>query len=291
MRTAPLGDFILTLPVFTTLRAAHKDAEIVAMCSVPHGQLLVAGELADSYVNIWDRAFWDFLLSERITPFAEHWVRSFDLVVSYVNDPNRIFTRAAAGSTTHVLQSKRAGFNDGLNRHASVTALQPLMNQGYRPEILTPWLRIPEVNHIGGKYVVIHPHSGNIDNNYSVEHWINVVDRIHNESKLNIIVTAGPRNDELARARKIVRKLKRARVLAALTLVDIATLIRNAHGYYGQDSGVTHLASAVDCRSLIFWPNGTNRDIWRPAGSNVHITQDPGLPTRDLLWRYAGSID
>jgi heptosyltransferase-3 len=85
------------------------------------------------------------------------------------------------------------------------------------------------------------------------------------------VVTCGPSQDELKRARNIVSLVKQpchAR-LGDMSLRELAAFMRQARFFFGMDSAPSHMASAVHLPAVIlFGPSQVQR--WRPYGDQ-HI--------------------
>ncbi len=54
------------------------------------------------------------------------------------------------------------------------------------------------------------------------------------------------------------------------SLLDLASWMRGADVYIGNDSGISHLAAAIELPSLVLF-GPSNPQIWRPRGQNVRI--------------------
>src|SRR5262245_22253788 len=127
IRGGAIGDFILTLPALTALRGQFPEARLEVL-GYPHiAQLAIAGGLADHLQAIEARALAGFfarhgnLAEDLVDYFSE-----FDLIVSYLYDPDEIFR-------TNVGLCTGAQFITGPHRadetarlHATKAYLKPL---------------------------------------------------------------------------------------------------------------------------------------------------------------------
>ena len=95
IRTGALGDLILTLPVLAALRAAAPCARLHILGN-PR-TLVLAGDHADSILDI-DRADWApfFVPGGRLSPHHVDQLKTTDLVLSYLPDPDGVFTAKKA---------------------------------------------------------------------------------------------------------------------------------------------------------------------------------------------------
>ena len=75
-------------------------------------------------------------------------------------------------------------------------------------------------------------------------------------------------------------------------LVELAARMRACTGFVGHDSGVTHLAAAVDLPGLALWGE-TNETVWRPRSERMQVVRHPGglsgLPVEDVFGKLAAS--
>lgn len=89
---------------------------------------------------------------------------------------------------------------------------------------------------------------------------------------------------EKQRANLIATSLKNAVVLPKLSIVQLASLIRNAKACIGLDTGLTHIAVALNIPTLAVF---TDTYIWQagtmpaPKGYAITIGGKPNLPTVD----------
>jgi heptosyltransferase III len=121
--------------------------------------------------------------------------------------------------------------------------------------------RVPAENPI-----VLHPGSGAAGKNWPG--YVQLADR----TDAPLVVVRGPADDdavpELDAHPKVVA------VARAWSLGAIAGLLANARGYVGNDSGITHLAAALDLPTLaLFGP--TDPATWTPLGARVRSLRAP----------------
>src|SRR5262245_53221759 len=88
IRGGAIGDFILTLPVLTTLRRQFPEAHLAVLGYPNIAQLALAGGLADEVQSIEARALAGFFAQGRQPDekLAEYF-RSFAMIISYLYDP------------------------------------------------------------------------------------------------------------------------------------------------------------------------------------------------------------
>jgi len=110
IRGGAIGDFILTLPAIAALRNQFPGAHLEVL-GYPHiVQLAVAGGLVDRVQSIEARALAGFFArGGALEPDLADYFSQFDLMVSYLYDPDGIFR-------TNVSRCSRAQFIAGPHR-------------------------------------------------------------------------------------------------------------------------------------------------------------------------------
>lgn len=119
----------------------------------------------------------------------------------------------------------------------------------------------------GGEFLLIFPGSGSPRKNWPTENFAALARRINSPTKPVIVL--GP-------AETAIEPLFRAGfvTLCALELGEVAGLSRLARGFVGNDSGVSHLATASGARGVVlFGPTDPGR--WRPLGHVDVVRREP----------------
>lgn len=116
------------------------------------------------------------------------------------------------------------------------------------------------------KLVVVHPTSRWLFKCWHDERVAQVIDWL-TEQGWQPVVTCGPSEDELKRARNIVSLVRRPCLarLGDMSLRQLAGFMRQGRFFFGMDSAPSHMASAVRVPAVIlFGPSQVKR--WRPFG-------------------------
>ena len=92
IRGGAIGDFILTLPAIAALRRQFPEAHLEVL-GYPHiVQLAVAAELVDRVQSIEAGALAGFFARNgKLEPDLADYFSEFDIIVSYLYDPDQIF--------------------------------------------------------------------------------------------------------------------------------------------------------------------------------------------------------
>ena len=273
IRGGAIGDFILTLPAIAALRKQFPDAHLEVL-GYPHiVQLAVAGGVVDRAQPIEARGLAGFFarngeLSEDLCDYFSE----FDLVVSYLYDPDEIFK-------TNLCRCSPAQFIVGPHRpdererlHATKVYLKPLerlaiFEADCVPRLAIERLRIPE------NQIALHPGSGSEKKNWPERHWAQFISHLLNHTNINILLAGGEaEGDRLQRLAAGVPPARCA-VAQSLPLVELAQWLQSCVAFVGHDSGISHLAAALGLPCLVLWPD-TIEEIWRPQGDRLTIVRE-----------------
>lgn len=130
--------------------------------------------------------------------------------------------------------------------------------------------------------IVIHPSVGwySQARAWPVARFAEVARRLRNEHDARIFLVGTP---DACEAAATIRKAVEATDLTGRTSVaELAAVLRRADLVLGADSGVAHLAAAVEAPLLtIFGPS--NHDAWRPYGAAVYTAGDSRIPDSPAL--------
>ncbi|MBI1993714.1 MAG: glycosyltransferase family 9 protein [Deltaproteobacteria bacterium] len=119
----------------------------------------------------------------------------------------------------------------------------------------------------GKKVLVLTPGSGAREKNWPLEFFLEVVEWWKRKFTGESLIVLGPVEEELGRSGKNWQQM---RVVGGLDLAKLAALIRRCDLYLGNDSGVTHLASALGVETVaLFGP--TDPLEWAPYGNRTTV--------------------
>ncbi len=121
----------------------------------------------------------------------------------------------------------------------------------------------------GKPYAVLHPGSGSQKKNWPWERFGEVAEHLRNRLGMPILVRLGPVENEILE-QSGERLWTGVIPLEEESLRVVAAILAKAQVYVGADTGISHLAAAVGCRSVvIFGP--TDKGLWSPRGDHVDI--------------------
>jgi heptosyltransferase III len=277
LRGGAIGDFILTLPALQALRERWPDAYI-ELVGYPHiANLALAAGLVD-HVESLDRADAARLFTWRPT-FSEEQaahLRSFDLVISYLHDPDGVVkANLKAAGVKQVIYGAplvdQGHAIDHLMKPLETLAIygeQPLPRLSLKAERGREWLA---AHGLSGDVVAIHPGSGSPKKNWPAGKFLELAGRLREAGQMYFMIFG---EADAAVADLIRNQMPGVIELSGCTLVELATVLSACRAFVGNDSGVTHIAAALGLRTIVmFGPSDADR--WGPRGSHVSIIKAP----------------
>jgi heptosyltransferase-2 len=302
IRGGAIGDFILTLPAIAALRQQFPGAYLEVL-GYPHiVQLATAGGLVDKASSIEARALAGFFA--RNGPLAEELVdyfSEFDLIVSYLYDPDQIFR-------TNVARCSPAQFIAGPHRpdeqagvHATKTYLQPLERLAIFDADPVPRLRLrASETPVGSESkpdacatLALHPGSGSEQKNWPEAHWAELLARLINTTEFELLLVGGEAEGERLQRLAAALPPLRTRVAQSLPLAELARLVARCVGFVGHDSGISHLAAALGLPGVLLWGD-TAEEIWRPPSEKIVVLRRTGglaLVTADQVLEQVRKLE
>jgi heptosyltransferase-3 len=274
IRGGALGDFILTLPAIRLLRETYPDNHVEILGYKPFGDLAVKGGLADAVRSIEYGAMAGFFApGSALNPELIDYFRSFDLVISYLYDPDGYLrgNLEKAGVKT-LMEGIYKVDESGLHAaHQLAATLEQLALY-----LEDPGARLLDHKPTKGRLrIALHPGSGSPKKNWSVENWLEVAVRINGEFPgAEFVLVTGEVEEEHVHG--IATQWKDSGVIFSqahnLPLWTLAETLAECSLFLGHDSGVSHLAAAVGLPAvLLFGP--TNPDIWAPGNPQVTVVR------------------
>jgi heptosyltransferase-2 len=280
IRGGAIGDFILTLPALKTLREAcpHAHIEILG-----YKNIAVVAEnrfYAQAVRSIEYGPLSRFFAknSELPAELADYFA-SFDLIISYLYDPDGIFeSNLRRCRVKNLLCGPAKIVKTG--DHAARQLARPIEELGIRVVDLTEKIFLSrEDRHFAREFlqtssqpiIAIHPGSGSKEKNWSLQNWIELFSREHwhIDKRPSLIVISGEADE--AQTAQLEHTWKDQDILFAknLPLPHLAAVLEHSI-FIGHDSGISHLAAAAGANCiLLFGP--TDPNVWAPRNENVQV--------------------
>ena len=286
IRGGALGDFIVTLPTLRLLRERWPDARIELLGHPPLAEPALGRYYLDAARSVNHGPLSAFFTPRAVLdPAWMDWFGTFDLVLSYFYDPDRLFAdnleRCEPGQLLTLSPRVPANFSAPAALHFAemVRPLQLELGGAVAPELFpSPADLDGALAFLGGlppeaRLVAIHPGSGGETKMWPAENWAELGRRLARlYPDVTLLLVEGEADVEPARV--AVEAWQGLRVVRArmLPLAILTAVLRRAALYLGHDSGITHLAAAAR-RDLpviaLFGP--TDPAVWAPARAGVHV--------------------
>jgi len=286
IRGGAIGDFVLTLPAIKLLRNRFPQAHLEILGYKHIAALAEKRFYANAVRSIESGSLARFFAKNSELP-AEmtHYFGGFDLILSYLYDPDGIFE-------TNVTKSGRGTFISGPSKlddreHASFQLARPLA--AIALSLTDPSARLfptdDDRSAIGvllensGRMILMHPGSGSETKNWPIENWIEL-GNVLLSTRRGLIIIAGEADTARTDQLKAEWKDKPVRFARDLPLPHLAALLEGGV-FIGHDSGISHIAAAVGARCLLLF-GPTDPAIWAPPNEQVAVLRAPGGEMRLL---------
>jgi heptosyltransferase-2 len=290
IRGGAIGDFILTLPALKALRDAVPRAHIEIL-GYKHIAVLAANRFYAQAVRSIEYAplarF--FACNSELPAELADYFAGFDLIVSYLYDPDLIFEANLRRCGVENLICGPARITENAGQAARQLA-RPIEELGIKVVDLserifpsTPDRELARefLGKASKPIIAIHPGSGSPQKNWPLENWIALFSQPNHFSNIERILVISGEADE-PQTRQLERKWSDRNVCFArsLPLCQLAAVVERSI-FVGHDSGISHLAAAAGANSiLLFGP--TDPDVWAPANDNVRVLRAPTGRLSDL---------
>lgn len=263
-----LGDLLLLAPAARALAAGGARMELcVARVLAPLAALLGPGGTGP----FLDAASMSGLFGGPVTPALAAWIRGADVVHAWlartVEADSFVARLRALGAAEVRLHAVR---RDDADEHASVAYASDLrctLAAENGPALAVPLdpARPPSVE--GAPRLVVHPGAGASAKRWSTTGFARVADCWRARGG-EVVVLLGPADDDLAAAWRATGHA----LATGRTLLEAAALVASASRYVGNDSGISHLAGALDrTGAVLFGP--TRPEHWRPRGGRLAVVR------------------
>ncbi len=290
IRGGAIGDFILTLPTLKALREAYPQAHLEIL-GYKHIAVLAEHRFyAQAVRSIEYGPLSSFFAknSELPTDLANHFA-SFDLVISYLYDPDGIFENNLRRCGVENLIHGPAKVDD--RDHAARQLARPLEELGLRASDFAPRIypstedrKFAEdfLRGMPRPILAIHPGSGSETKNWPIENWIEFGNVVLDSDKFrgSLIIVSGEADQGRSNELETIWRNDRVHFARNLPLPVLAALLGHAI-FVGHDSGISHLAAAVGAKCiLLFGP--TNPEVWAPMNENVEVIRGLNGDMREI---------
>ena len=283
LRGGALGDFIVTLPALSLLRAHWPNARIELAGNSTAAQLAVNRGIIDTAHSQHEAKWASLYGNEKLPDEFGAWLDQFDLVISFWPDPDGELRRRFP---RHERQRFLAAAAWPERNPAAAHYCEPLRALGIEPRDF--YLRLQPVTapphprpasdipppHLDSRYadrILVHPGSGSVKKNWPGERWRALLSTL----KLPATLILGEAEQHAwPEAFVSVDQAKEApRYLVNAPLEELVGALSRCRLFLGHDSGISHLAAASGARCvLLFGP--TEPACWAPPAPSVRVLRN-----------------
>jgi heptosyltransferase-2 len=274
IRGGAIGDFILTLPAIAALRKQFPEACLEVLGYAHIAQLAVAGGLVDRVQSIEAGALAGFFARNgTLSANLVDYFSDFDLILSYLYDPDQIFAENIARCSTAQFIEGPHRPNEQLGIHATEVYLKPLERLAIFDAESVPRLSFSD-GQATEPEMALHPGSGSEKKNWPEDNWAKLLDHLVKRTHFDLLLVGGEAEGDRLQRLAAALPAERVRIAQSLPLPELAKLLEKCVGFVGHDSGISHLAAALGVPALLLWGD-TSPEIWKPLGERVTIIRNP----------------
>ena len=268
------------MPALKALRDAHPRARIEIL-GYPHLAAIADKRFyADAVRSIEYGPLSRFFARDAELPLdLRNYFGGFDLILSYLYDPDQIFE----------INLRRSGAQKFLRGPARIIPGTPAARQLAQPlqevginvsDLAAKVFPSDKDREFGHRFLedceppilALHPGSGSEKKNWPIENWIELAKASLNAEALfrTIIFVSGEADEkEMARLRTLFEHEAHVRFAHQLPLPQLAAVLDQST-FIGHDSGISHLAAAAGARCLILF-GPTDPEVWAPQNKDVCV--------------------
>jgi heptosyltransferase-2 len=300
IRGGAIGDFILTLPALKALREAYLNAHIEIL-GYKHIAALAENRFYAQAVRSIEygplSSF--FARNSELSAELTGYFASFDLIISFLYDPDRIFEAnlRRCGVENLLCGPAKIAENRG---HAARQLARPIEELGIRVADVTEEIFLSEkdrqfahefLRNLSRPIVAIHPGSGSKEKNWPLENWIELVSSKsglsrakgglgHMGKQPSLIVVSGEADKAQIAQLEHAWKDRDVRFATDLPLPHLAAVLEHTI-FVGHDSGISHLAAAAGANCILLF-GATDPNVWAPRNENVQALRAQSENLGDL---------
>jgi len=281
IRGGAIGDFILTLPAIKAVRDAYPDARLEILGYKHIAALAENRFYAERVRSIESAGLARFFARDSDLPAdLTKYFAGFDLVISYLSDPDLIFeTNLRRSGAKKIIRGPGK-----IENHSNATRqlARPIEELGIPiSDFASKIFPSDEDRHRARQFldglaepiVAFHPGSGSEQKNWPLKNWIALGNYFLGNLAGSLVIVSGEADQTQAARLESIRENSRVKFAKSLPLTDLAAVLEHTI-FVGHDSGVSHLAAAAGANCiLLFGP--TDPAVWAPPNENARVIRAP----------------
>jgi ADP-heptose:LPS heptosyltransferase len=288
IRGGAIGDFILTLPAIKALRDACPGQRVDILGHKHIASLAEKRFYADGIRPIESAELSRFFIKDAdLPPHLVNYFASFDLIVSYLYDPDLIFETNLRRTGAQWIVPGPAKIQNG--SHAVRQLVRPIEDLGIRIADFAPQL-FPSIEDrrdarefragVNPPIVAFHPGSGGRGKIWPIQNWIDLGDQLLGGFAGSLVIVSGEADQDQRRRLQLLWPSQRVRFANCRPLPELAALLEDTI-FIGHDSGISHLAAAAGAKSIVLF-GPTDPAVWAPLNENARVIRASGGTLAEL---------
>jgi ADP-heptose:LPS heptosyltransferase len=288
-----LGDLILSLPAIHTIRCGADTDHIHLISRTDLRELLLLNGLIDEASSNDSGVFAALFGNDRLPETLIDFLREYSSAFIFARSPDLFFLRRMAECiprTFHIRTVPPAGEIV----HVSDFQMSGVCSAGLVSAVPMPVLDTDVRSAPGSsrKIFVCHPGSGGRGKCWPLERYLDLISVLSETHGYGACILLGPAEGEEV-FRSVVKGMDSRGITGEIVkdrpVLYIASLLKSSAFYVGNDSGMTHLASALGVPTIaLFGP--TDYRLWQPIGKETRAVRSgfPCSPCDEVRYRGCG---
>jgi ADP-heptose:LPS heptosyltransferase len=124
------------------------------------------------------------------------------------------------------------------------------------------------------RYICVHPGARDPKRRWPAEHFASVADRLSEQGYVIVLTGSQAERDLLGKVSHLMKHpcINSVHGDGELSLGELAGVIKHAAALLSNDTGVSHIASALEIPSVILFSTYSSPERWAPLDSRLHKT-------------------
>jgi heptosyltransferase-2 len=280
VRGGALGDFLLTLPVLHALRSSAPASRLEVLAYPGIASLARTSGLVDQVRSIeYGPLAGFFTRGTTLDPELQKYFGSFDLVVSYLYDPDGIFAKNLRASGVKRLvegPSRVTGTSHAIDQLAAPLATLGIPLAGRSTRLAVASAAEARTT------LALHPGSGSPAKNWPTNCWRELAERLlEAQPDIRIAIVGGEADAPALQSMRSLTANARVSFWENLPMDTLASRLAGSALYAGHDTGISHLAAAAGTPCLLLF-GPTDPGIWAPPHDHVRVLRAPAGKLEEL---------
>lgn len=322
---AHLGDVLVATPAIRLLKKKFPDASITCVLS-PWSEEIISGNPDIDEIIIYRASWFDridkkpFSLKETASFIRQLRQKRFDLGIDMRGDVRVIFLMWLAGIKYRVgyaftgggfLLNKAVPFDVGkrqgthqidhnINLIKAIDFGKDAQSLDRRMTIhfsesdksyIEGYLKANAV--VAGDFLIaVHPGAGLAAKRWPIERFNLLIEEILEGHRVKIALVGGPHEADLAKRFSARMRADVVNAMGSTTIKQLAALLKRCSLFIGADSGLMHMASAVEIPMVIIWSGNAKTTLWGPLSQGAVVIDKPleDISVEDVLKEVSRSI-